>query len=81
MNFDRITVNPQVCFGKPCIRGMRITVALVLNLVASGMKNEEIIKEYPDLEVEDINQCLRYAAMLAENRVIPHEEPHSAISG
>jgi uncharacterized protein (DUF433 family) len=48
--------------GKPCIRGMRITVGLVLNLLANGMGEAEIIREYPDLEPEDIRQCLLYAA-------------------
>ncbi len=81
MKFDRITTDPEICHGQSCIRGMRITVSLVINLVANGMKIEEIIKEYPDLEAEDVRQCLRYAALLAEDRVIPHEEPHSAISG
>lgn len=64
--FERITVNPEVCMGQPTIRGMRITVALVLKLLASGMTHEEILKAYPELEMEDIHQVIEYAAWLAE---------------
>jgi len=64
--FDRITVNPEVCMGKPVIRGMRITVSFVLKLLASGMSIEEILTTYPELEREDIEQVLEYAAWLAE---------------
>ncbi len=63
--FDRITVNPEVCMGQPIIRGMRITVAFVLKLLASGMTHEEILKAYPELEEEDILQTIEYAAWLA----------------
>jgi uncharacterized protein (DUF433 family) len=68
-SFDRITVDPNIMSGKPCIRGMRIQVSLILNLVANGMTAEEIIKAYPYIEQEDITQCLRYAAWLAEDRI------------
>lgn len=54
--FNRITVNPEVCMGQPTIRGMRITVAFVLKLLASNMTHEEILKAYPELEEEDIRQ-------------------------
>ncbi|MFM7441307.1 MAG: DUF433 domain-containing protein [Snowella sp.] len=57
---DRITFNPQIMAGQACIRGMRIPVSLLLNLVANGKPNEEILEEYPDLEIEDIQQALRY---------------------
>jgi uncharacterized protein (DUF433 family) len=67
--FDRITVDPEVMNGRPCIRGMRIQVSLILNLVANAMTAEEITKAYPYIEPEDISQCLRYAAWLAEDRV------------
>ena len=67
--FNRITFDPQVMGGRACFRGMRITVSLVLNLVANGMSAEEILAEYPDLESEDINQALRYAAWLADEHV------------
>lgn len=66
---ERITFDSPIMGGRACIRGMRITVALILNLVANGMTPAEIIKEYPDLEPEDIQQALRYAAWLAEERV------------
>jgi uncharacterized protein (DUF433 family) len=56
--FDRITVNPGVCMGQPTIRGMRITVAFVLKLLASGMTHEEILKAYSELEEEDIRQSI-----------------------
>ncbi len=59
--FDRITHDPDILGGKACIRGMRIPVSLIVNLVANGMTVEEILKEYPDLEPEDIRQALRYA--------------------
>lgn len=63
--FDRITVNPEVCMGQPTIRGMRITAAFVLKLLASGMTHEEILRAYPELEKEDILQTIEYAAWLA----------------
>ena len=69
--FERITFDPQIMGGKACIRGMRITVSLVLSLIANDMTTEEILKEYPDLEAEDINACLRYAAFLANEEIHP----------
>ncbi len=65
--FDRITFDPQILGGKACIRGMRISVALIVNLVSNGMTTEEILAEYPDLEAADIQQALRYAAWTAED--------------
>ena len=59
--FDRITYDPNILGGRACIRGMRISVSLIVNLVANGMTVEEIIDEYPDLEPADIQQALRYA--------------------
>jgi len=70
---DRITFDPNMMSGRACIRGMRIAVSLVLNLVAQGMTVEEILDAYPYLEPEDIGQCLRYAALLAEESVYPLE--------
>ena len=64
---DRITFDPNILGGKASIRGMRISVALVVNLVANGMTPDEIIAEYPDLERDDIQQALRYAAWTAED--------------
>ncbi len=59
---DRITFNPEVMGGKPCIRGMRVTVGMVVGLVAAGVSNAEILEAYPYLEAEDIQQALQYAA-------------------
>jgi uncharacterized protein (DUF433 family) len=67
--FDRITFNPAVMGGRACIRGMRITVALVVNLVANGMSAEDIIREYPDLEREDVREALQYALALANEEI------------
>ena len=69
LTLDRITSNPAVMNGKACIRGMRITVSLVLNLIANGMSKVEILDEYPALEAGDIDQCLHYAAYLAEEEL------------
>lgn len=71
LEFERITFDPNVMSGRACIRGMRVTVSLVLNLVANGMSTEEITEEYPYLEPEDVSQALRYAAWLAEETVHP----------
>lgn len=68
---NRITFDPHVMGGRACIRGMRITVALVVNLVANGMGSAEILEAYPDLESDDIHQALRYAAWLAEEQIQP----------
>ena len=65
LGFDRITFDPTVMGGRACIRGMRITVSLVLNLVANEMSSEEIIESYPYIEPEDVRQALQYAAWLA----------------
>jgi uncharacterized protein (DUF433 family) len=69
--FDRVTHDPAVMGGRACLRGLRITVSLVVNLVANGMSVEEILREYPDLEREDVRQALRYAAFLASEEVHP----------
>ncbi|MCB1824059.1 MAG: DUF433 domain-containing protein [Candidatus Competibacteraceae bacterium] len=68
---DRITFNPAIMGGRACIREMRVTVALVLNLVANGASTADIIDAYPYLEAEDIRQALQYAAWLAEESVHP----------
>jgi uncharacterized protein (DUF433 family) len=67
--FDRITFDPMVMGGRACIRGMRMTVSLVVNLVANGMSTEEILREYPELEAEDIRQALQYASALANEEI------------
>lgn len=69
--FERITFNPQVMGGRACIRGMRITVSLVLSLIANGMSVEEILEEYPDLEAGDISASLKYAVFLAQEEIHP----------
>lgn len=69
--FDRITFDPQIMGGRACIRGMRITVSLVVNMVANGMTTEEILGDYPDLEAEDIQQALQYAAFLTREETYP----------
>jgi uncharacterized protein (DUF433 family) len=69
LGFDRITFDPKVMGGRACIRGMRITVSLILNLVANGMTVEEILEAYPYLEPGDVRQTLQYAAWLAEETV------------
>lgn len=66
---DRITFDPNIMGGRACIRGMRVTVSLILNLVANGMTMDEIVRNYPYLEPEDIQQALRYAAWLSEESV------------
>jgi len=74
LTIDRITSDPQIMNGKACIRGMRITVSLVLNLIANGINKAEILKEYPTLEPEDIDQCLQYAAYLAEEELYTNQK-------
>lgn len=69
IGLDRITFNPNIMGGRACIRGMRVTVALVVRLVANGMTTDEIIEAYPYLEPEDVRQALRYAAWLTEDTV------------
>ena len=73
LGFDRITFAPNVMGGRACIRGMRVTVALILNLVANGMREPEILADYPYLESEDIRQALAFAAWLAEESVYTSE--------
>jgi uncharacterized protein (DUF433 family) len=68
--FNRITFDLNVLGGRACIRGLRVSVALVLNLIANGMTVQQILKEYPYLEEEDIRQVLQYAAWLADESVL-----------
>ena len=67
---SRITIDPNVCFGKPCILGHRIWVSLILDILASGMAINEILQEYPDLEKADIFACIAYGAEMARERYI-----------
>ncbi|MCG8450864.1 MAG: DUF433 domain-containing protein [Pirellulales bacterium] len=68
---DRITFDPTVMGGKPCIRNQRVTVSMILGLLAAGRSHDEILKAYPYLEAEDITQCLAYAAWRMEERDLP----------
>jgi uncharacterized protein (DUF433 family) len=69
--FERITLDPEKCFGKPCIRDLRMPVASILSYLGSGMSTDEILKEWPELEREDIYQALGYAAWAMGERVVP----------
>jgi uncharacterized protein (DUF433 family) len=71
----RITLDPTICHGKPCIRGLRYTVSLILELLASGMSQDEILADYPDLEKEDILACLQYAAQLSKVKSVVRANP------
>ncbi|ADE16069.1 protein of unknown function DUF433 [Nitrosococcus halophilus Nc 4] len=67
---ERITIDPEQCGGRPCIRGMRIRVTDVLEFLASGLSQQQILDEMPDLEAEDIQACLRYATRHLDHPVI-----------
>jgi uncharacterized protein (DUF433 family) len=71
MKFNRITVNPHQMGGVPCIRGLRIPVATVIGMIADGMTEEGILRTYPDLEPEDLQEALRYAAEAVRERELP----------
>ncbi len=71
MEFKRITINANQMGGVPCIRGMRIPVATVIGMVADGMTEPEILRDFPDLELEDIREALRYAAEAVQERELP----------
>ncbi len=70
-NLTRITVDPAVMGGKPCIRGMRVTVGTIVGLIGAGKTIDEVLGEYPYLEREDVLQALSYAAWRAEEREVP----------
>ncbi len=67
---QRISVDPNVCFGKPCIRGTRIWVSLLLDFLANGMSIEEILSEYPQLTEEDVRAAIAYGAEMARERYV-----------
>jgi uncharacterized protein (DUF433 family) len=67
---SRISINPNICFGKPCIRGHRIWVSLILDFLASGMTIAEVLEDYPNLEEADIYACLAYGAEMSRERYI-----------
>jgi uncharacterized protein (DUF433 family) len=67
---SRISINPNICFGKPCIRGHRIWVSLILDYLASGMSQSELLAEYPGLEEADIRACIAYGAEMSRERFV-----------
>jgi len=67
---ERITVNPDQCGGRPCVRGLRIRVSDVLDLLASGLSSEEVVKELPDLDPVDITACLRFASRRLDHPIL-----------
>ena len=71
MNFKRITIDPKQMDGVPCIRGLRIPVATIIGMMADGMKEEEILKSYPDLEKGDLKESMQYAAAALQERQLP----------
>jgi len=70
---QRISIDPNICFGKPCIRGHRIWVSLILDLLSDGWSEGQILDEYPGLVAEDIRACLAYAAEIAQGRDVTLE--------
>lgn len=70
MPLERITVNPDVCGGKPCIRNLRFPVSRLLGLLGAGETVDSILESYPYLEVEDVQEAFHYAAMLADERIV-----------
>ena len=68
---SRISIDPNICFGKPCIRGMRMPIASVLGYMSSGMAIKDILKSWPELEADDIYQALAYASWAMEESVLP----------
>ncbi|WP_456475528.1 DUF433 domain-containing protein [Candidatus Pyrohabitans sp.] len=69
--FDRITIDPEVMGGQPCIRGLRIPVALIVKLIAAGKDVKEILEDFPELEEEDIKQALEFAAWATSEKSLP----------
>jgi uncharacterized protein (DUF433 family) len=67
----RISIDPRICFGRPCIRGTRIWVSLIVDNLAEGVSEQELLREYPQLQLEDIRAALAYAAEMTRERVIP----------
>jgi uncharacterized protein (DUF433 family) len=68
---DRISIDPQICGGKPCIKGTRIWVSLILDLLADGWSNDDVLREYPRLTTDDIRAAIAYGAEAARERIIP----------
>lgn len=72
MHLERITIDPAICHGKPCVRGLRYPVEMILELLSAGMTTEEILADYEDLEREDILAVLAYAARLSRTKRVHH---------
>ena len=68
---DRITVDPEICLGQPTIRGMRITVGVILKMLAAGKNQAEVLDAYPELESEDIEQALKFASWAVSEHITP----------
>ena len=68
---ERITVDPNICFGKPCIRGHRIWVSLILDMLADGMSVAEVLRQYPGLEELDVRAAIAYGAEMSRDRYVP----------
>jgi uncharacterized protein (DUF433 family) len=66
---DRITVNPEVCLGQPTIRGMRITVSVILKMLGGGKSIQNVLDAYPELEIEDVHQAIQYAAWIVSDQI------------
>ena len=75
---SRISINPNICFGKPCIRGHRLWVSLILDLLADGVSQQEILDDYPGIEAADILACIAYGAEMSRERYVelPAEKTH-----
>ncbi|MDA8239927.1 MAG: DUF433 domain-containing protein [Nitrospiraceae bacterium] len=78
---DRVSVDKNILHGKPCIKGTRIPVFLILDLLAGGSTNADILADYPDLSVEDIRACVEYAAMLAREEAGEEKDKHGSFVG
>ncbi|MEK6642637.1 MAG: DUF433 domain-containing protein [Planctomycetota bacterium] len=70
MELDRITIDPAIMGGRPCVRGLRFPVSRILSMMAAGENEATILKNHPDLEPDDLRQAIGYAAMLADDRVV-----------
>jgi uncharacterized protein (DUF433 family) len=67
---QRITVDPAICHGQPCIRGRRIWVSLIVDLMADGLTSEQILEQYPGLDADDVRACIAYAAEMTRERIV-----------
>ena len=70
---DRIQINPKICLGQPVIRGTRITVSVILKLLANGRSIEDVIEDYPELEIADVQEAMKYAAWVVSDQLIEME--------